>query len=492
VGGSVIATASNPARLLQVEHAVAAALTEDAPLDVLLGAIAGGLGWHYGGAWLPQAGVVRCVAVWAAPEAAGFAAASRGLTLAPGEGLPGRVQASGEPAWIPDVAADPNFPRRAAAEGLHCAFAVPLGGGGALEFLTTAAAPPDGDLLRTLASLGRRIGQWLEHRESGARKRAVLDAALDAVITIDHTGTIVEANAATRAVFGHGPDALVGRELADVLVPRSLRGAHRHGLARGAGTLIGTRVETTGLHADGHEMPVELTITRIDVPGPPMYTGYVRDITERVRRQDELRASRARIVAAADEARRRLERDLHDGAQSRLLAVGIELKVIEAQLRRDPELAAQRLAVARAELQRATAELRELARGIHPAVLTELGLVPALRTLVRRGPLPVELDYDGEARLPAAVEATGYFLVAEALANVVRYARATRAHVRVEHGDGTLAVSVRDDGAGGADPDAGSGLRGMADRLAALGGQLEVDSPPGGGTLVRGVMPCAP
>jgi PAS domain S-box-containing protein len=490
----VIATISNPARLLQVEHAVAAALTDDASLDVLLAEIATGLGWPYGGAWLPQAGAVRCAHAWAEPAAEAFAAASRGLALAPGEGLPGRVQASGEPAWIPDVSADPNFPRRAvaAAAGLRCAFAVPLAGGGALEFLTTAAAPPDADLLRTLSSLGRRIGQWLDHRESEARKRAVLDAALDAVITIDHTGTIVEANAATRAVFGHGPDALVGRELADVLVPPSLRGRHRSGLARGAGTLIGTRVETTGLHADGHELPVELTITRIDVPGPPMYTGYIRDITERKRGQDELRASRARIVAAADEARRRIERDLHDGAQSRLLAVGLELKVIEAELRRDPELAAQRLAVARDELQRATAELRELARGIHPAVLTELGLVPALRTLIRRVPLAVKLCYDDERRAPRAVEATGYFLAAEALANVVRHAGATRAELRVERAAGTLAVSVGDDGAGGADPEAGSGLRGMADRLAALGGRLEVASPPGGGTLVRGVMPCAP
>jgi signal transduction histidine kinase len=223
-----------------------------------------------------------------------------------------------------------------------------------------------------------------------------------------------------------------------------------------------------------------------------MYTGYIRDITERKRGQDELRASRARIVAAADEARRRIERDLHDGAQSRLLAVGLELKVIQAELARDPELAAQRLAVAREELQRATTELRELARGIHPAVLTELGLVPALRTLIRRVPLAVKLCYDGEARLPRPVEATGYFLAAEGLANVVRHAGATRAELRVQHDDGALVVSLRDDGAGGADPEGGSGLCGIADRLAALGGRLEVDSPPGGGTLLRGVIPCAP
>jgi signal transduction histidine kinase len=251
-------------------------------------------------------------------------------------------------------------------------------------------------------------------------------------------------------------------------------------------------VETTGLHADGHQMPVELTITRIDVPGPPMYTGYVRDISERVEREAELKASRARIVKAAYDARRRLERDLHDGAQSRLLAVGLELNVIQAELERNPATAAQRLGHAREELGRATAELRELARGIHPAVLTELGLVPALRTLVRRAPLPVELDYTEEERLPGPVEATAYFLATEALANVVRHAGASRALLRVRRDDEALTLTVADDGAGGADGADGSGLRGMADRLAALGGRLDVDSPPGRGTTITGVIPCAP
>ena len=134
------------------------------------------------------------------------------------------------------------------------------------------------------------------------------------------------------------------------------------------------------MHADGREFPVELTITRIDVPGPPMYTGYVRDITDRLQRERELKDSRARIVAAADEARRRLERDLHDGAQNRLLAVGLDLKV-HPERRSTPEPPSSSRA-SREELKLATDELRELARGIHPAVLTELGLVPALRTLV--------------------------------------------------------------------------------------------------------------
>ena len=262
---------------------------------------------------------------------------------------------------------------------------------------------------------------------------------------------------------------------------------HRAGLAHGTGALIGRRVEITALHADGREFPVELTITRIDVPGPPMYTGYVRDITDRLQREQELRDSRARIVAAADEARRRIERDLHDGAQSRLLAVGLDLKVIQAGL--DPA-AAERLDGAREELKLATDELRELARGIHPTVLTQLGLVPALRTLVRRAPLPVGLEYSTEERCPAPVEAAAYFLAAEALTNVVRYAEATRADVRVDLEDGLLRVVIADDGRGGAEAASGSGLRGMADRLAALDGTLEIDSPEGGGTIVRGVIPC--
>ena len=123
-------------------------------------------------------------------------------------------------------------------------------------------------------------------------------------------------------------------------------------------------------------------------------------------------------------------------------------------------------------------------------MLTELGLIPALRTLVRRAPLPVGLEYDSEERCPAAVEAAAYFLAAEALTNVARYANATRADIRVTRPDGALAIEIADDGAGGADPTAGSGLRGMTDRLTALDGTLLIDSPPGGGTRVRGVIPC--
>jgi signal transduction histidine kinase len=208
-------------------------------------------------------------------------------------------------------------------------------------------------------------------------------------------------------------------------------------------------------------------------------------------RVEELRASRARIVKAADQERRRLERDLHDGAQQHLVALALNLRLARAKLDKDPAEAAELLDETMAELAEATDELRELARGIHPAILTDRGLEAALDALAGRAPLPVELRVRPSERLPAPVESAAYFVVAEALTNVARYADATRAEVDVERRNGRVVVEVRDDGVGGADPAAGSGLRGLGDRLAALDGRLEVSSPRGKGTIVRAEMPCA-
>ncbi len=208
-------------------------------------------------------------------------------------------------------------------------------------------------------------------------------------------------------------------------------------------------------------------------------------------RLEELRASRARLVASGDAERRRLERDLHDGAQSRLVGLAVLLGHLRRRLDADPE-AVVLLERAQAELSTGLAELRELARGIHPAVLTERGLEPALRSLAARAPVPVELAADADERLPAPVEAAAYFVVSEALANVAKYARATEATVRVQRADGVVVVEVADDGVGGADATRGSGLRGLADRVAALDGALAVESPPGGGTRLRAEFPCTP
>ena len=208
-------------------------------------------------------------------------------------------------------------------------------------------------------------------------------------------------------------------------------------------------------------------------------------------RVEELKASRARIVEVGLAERRRLERDLHDGAQQRLVALRLQLGMARDSLPADPADADELLEGAMAELDSALEELRELARGIHPAVLADRGLEPALGILARRAPLPVEVTSAPAERLPAPVEAAAYFVVAEALTNVAKYAQASRASVAVERRNGHALVEVRDDGVGGAEVGAGSGLSGLADRLAALDGRLEVDSPAGGGTTVRAAIPCA-
>jgi signal transduction histidine kinase len=206
-------------------------------------------------------------------------------------------------------------------------------------------------------------------------------------------------------------------------------------------------------------------------------------------RLEELRASRARLVEAGDAARRRLERDLHDGAQARLVALALTLGTARTRAGDDPELEAL-LARAAEELQTSLNELRELARGIHPAVLTDRGLEPALRSLAARATVPVAVDAALD-RLPGAVESAAYFVASEGLANVAKYAHATRATVAVRRTGGRVVVEVADDGIGGADAARGSGLRGLADRVAALDGTIAVDSPTGRGTRLRAEIPCA-
>jgi PAS domain S-box-containing protein len=209
-------------------------------------------------------------------------------------------------------------------------------------------------------------------------------------------------------------------------------------------------------------------------------------------RGEELRASRVRIVQAADAARRKIERDLHDGAQQRLVALALQVQMARSRFARDTASAGPFLEQLGEELAEASAELRELARGIHPAVLTERGLPAAIDALASRAPVPVEILELPDDRLPEIVEATAYFTVAEALTNVAKYAQATYVTVSAVADAGELAVEIRDDGIGGARADAGSGLSGLADRVRACDGSLTVESPPGEGTLVRAVLSLAP
>src|SRR5829696_6069061 len=383
--------------LPRTEHAVARSLAETADPRGATGralrTIGESLGWLLGAAWevapdRPEA--LRCVETWRAEgvDAADFEAVSRATTLAAGEGLPGRVWARGAPAWISDVQADLNFPRADAARraGLRAAVCFPLRCGGdvlgAIELFGSEPHAPDDELLATLEHLGDQIGLAVRRRRDAealraneARHRAMLESALDCVVTMDHRGRVIDFNPAAERTFGYRAEDVAGRDMADLIVPPALRERHRGALARhvetGRASVLDRRLDITGMRADGSEFPVELTITRIDVPGPPTFAGYLRDITARKAAEEELRASRARIVEAADAARRRLERDLHDGAQQRLVELALDLRMARDRLDEDPEEARELLDSALAVLKAATAELRELARGIHPAALTE-------------------------------------------------------------------------------------------------------------------------
>jgi PAS domain S-box-containing protein len=262
-------------------------------------------------------------------------------------------------------------------------------------------------------------------------------------------------------------------------------------------------VEYRIVRANGDERWVLDRGQLIRGPGGRLWMdGAIFDITDRreaeeaLRRREveeartaELLASRARIVEAADAARRKIERDLHDGAQQRLVTLALDVRVARSRLRHDPDSAGPFLDRLGEELSQASAELRELARGIHPAVLTDRGLAPAIETLAARASLPVEVVALPQERLPAVAEATAYFTVSEALTNVAKYAHATHATVRLANDDRALVVEVRDDGIGGAKAGTGSGLSGLADRVGAVDGSLTVTSPPGEGTLVRAVLP---
>jgi signal transduction histidine kinase len=206
----------------------------------------------------------------------------------------------------------------------------------------------------------------------------------------------------------------------------------------------------------------------------------------------QLTASRARIVAAADDARRRIERDLHDGTQQRLVSLALELRGAEATVRPEQEeLKAQLAHVARG-LAAATEDLQRISRGIHPAILSEGGLGPALKSLARRSAVPVELNVRTDGRLPEPAEVAVYYVVSEALTNAAKHARASRVRVDVTARDTLVELSIRDDGVGGADAGRGSGLIGLADRVETLGGALEIASPAGSGTSLHVEIPIEP
>jgi PAS domain S-box-containing protein len=321
----------------------------------------------------------------------------------------------------------------------------------------------------------------VEVKARAERYRAVLQAMPDLMFRISRDGVYRGFNAPnTRDLVE--PD-VVGKTVRDRLPP-DLAGrvleAGQAAVDRGTPQMIEYELEFPG-ETRNYE-------ARFAASGEDEFLMIVREITERKRQQEELEASRARIVAAGDEERRKLERNLHDGAQQRLVSLSLSLRLAQNRLRTDPDGAEELLEGSREELAQALEELRELARGIHPAVLTDRGLDAALEALAARSTLPVEIR-GASCELPSQVEAAAYYVVSEALANVAKYAQASAVEVKVERMNGVAVVEVADDGVGGADPTRGSGLRGLADRVASLSGKLDVASPPGAGTRVRAEIP---
>ncbi|HWJ44784.1 MAG TPA: histidine kinase, partial [Gaiellaceae bacterium] len=341
------------------------------------------------------------------------------------------------------------------------------------------------ELLEAISSAARialeRDKLLVEVKARAERYRALLQALPDLMFRIARDGTY-------RGFSAPSPrdlvsDVAVGAKVRDrlpaELADRVLE-AGQAAVDRGTPQMI----EYT-LDFDGETRHYE---ARFAASGDDEFLMIVREITERKRQQEELEASRARIVAAGDAERRKLERNLHDGAQQRLVSLSLSLRLAQTRIHSDPEGAERLLDASREELAQALEELRELARGIHPAVLTDRGLGAALEALAARAPLPVEIK-GAPASLPGQVEAAAYYVVSEALANVTKYAQASAVEVTVERLNGIAVVEVADDGVGGADPLRGSGLRGLADRIASLSGNLDVESPPGAGTRVRAEIP---
>jgi PAS domain S-box-containing protein len=321
--------------------------------------------------------------------------------------------------------------------------------------------------------------------------RTVVDAAPSFFCLVDPEGRIIRYNRTLEVAAGRtDTESVRGRFFWDVFIAPDDRDVVLREFQELVASPKASEYENHWLTTAGERLLVAWTLTPlIDEEGRQRFLISGIDVTERRRHEEELRRSRVRLVQAGDEARRKLERNLHDGAQQRLVSLSLALRLAQARLKDAPQEADRLLSGAGEELGFALEELRELARGIHPAVLSDRGLSAALEALAGRAPVPVDVEVPSE-RLPAPIEAAAYYVISESLANVAKYAEASAVEIRVSRQNGRAVVEVSDDGVGGADPTLGSGLRGLADRVEALDGVLQVESRPGAGTRIRAEIPC--
>jgi signal transduction histidine kinase len=321
-------------------------------------------------------------------------------------------------------------------------------------------------------------------RAAEARQRLLLTILPDLMFRLRRDGTYLEfAGDLTR--LATPAEELLGSNIHDILpaeVAAALMGCAGRALAS-------QRVEHVEYRLRTLAGPICDFEARVVPSGPDEVLAIVRDETERNAAERELRASRARVLHAADQERRRLERNLHDGAQQRLLSASMRLHVVALQLDADPVAAREALRMAQDELAAGLDEIRELVRGLHPTVLARHGLGVAVAGLAERFVVPVELVAVPPGRLPADVEATAYYVIAESLANAAKHAQASLVRISVEQAGSVLRVTVADDGSGGARLDPVGGLQGLHDRVAVVGGELDLASPRGVGTTVTATIP---
>jgi PAS domain S-box-containing protein len=322
---------------------------------------------------------------------------------------------------------------------------------------------------------------------------AVVRSTPSFLALVDDEGTLLGVNRALEKAGGFAEETWLGKAFWELFIaPEDVARAQEDFARLRADEPPGV-VEYEHVAADGERIVVDWTATIVhDAEDRLRYLLCGLDVTARKRGEDEIRRSRARIISASDAERKRLERNLHDGAQQHLVSVSHAVHLGLRLLDEDPKRAEEHFQRALVELNAAHEELRELARGLHPQILTVQGLAVAVRSLARRAPIPVTvITRDDTQRWSPLVESAAYYVVAEALTNVLKYSEATSATVRVLTRDDQLTVEISDDGRGGALPANGSGLGGLKDRVEALDGIFEVDSPPGRGTCVRAELPLA-
>ena len=338
-----------------------------------------------------------------------------------------------------------------------------------------------------VALLAFVVGNAIVRRRRAEREMEnIVESSLDLIGIAAFDGYWKRVNPAFQRTLGYTTQELLARPLFDFVHPDDVQGTQQALRAVREGRQVGHFVNRN-VSKDGEVHWLEWNAR----PAPEAGRLYAsaRDITDRRRAEEEVRRARARVVTAGDETRRRIERDLHDGTQQRLVSLALRLRATEAKIAPDMEEVRSELSDTARGLAAAVENLQEIARGIHPAVLSNRGLNTALRGLGRRAGLPVQLDADVPDRLPDPVEVATYYVVSEALTNATKHARASTVRVHVRAVDGEVDLVISDDGAGGADPNRGSGLIGLTDRVEALGGSIDVDSPPGGGTTLRVTIP---